>query len=448
MKKIILFSAFILVGVIALKAQSILYEESFEKALLKAKKQGKPVAILLMMRMPSNVNLNTDGLNTKSITDQFNQQFVNFKTSREDSTRAAAIIKKYKINRFPSFVFIDSKGGFMFTDIAKMARVDNLQEIINKALSFSSQKSMVDYDSLYKAGERNASFLKEYIIKRQSAGLNNNANLIEDYVNNLTIAELAKYEEVLFILKSGPYIDSNAYRLTSINKKIYDSIYKTEPLQARVTMNNAIINNSMQSAIANKNLSRAQASANFARNTWTSNYLEAEKSFNSRMLQYYQGVADTAQYINNAIRFYDRYYMNMSIDSLRKKDSLKLINAKAKGTVTEFYDSTTKQLKRRTTFAFPKNNADALVLNNVARKFYQMASKEEHLTKAMLWSRRSIELEPRSAYYDTYAHILYKLTLYSEAEATQRKAIELGKEEKIDVNGFQKTLKKIISKTL
>ncbi|RYD82691.1 MAG: hypothetical protein EOP53_03025 [Sphingobacteriales bacterium] len=447
MKKIILFASLLFVGFIT-NAQNINYEVSFEDALLKAKEQGKPLAVLLMMRMPSNANLKIDGLNTKSITDQFNQLFINFKASREDTARAAAIIKKYKINRFPSFVFIDAKGGFMFTDIAKMARADNLQEIINKAINFSTQKSMVDYDSMYNAGVRSASFLKEYIIKRQGAGLSNNANLIEDYVNNLAIAELARYEEVLFILKSGPYIDSNAYKLALINRNIYDSIYKTEPLQTRVAMNNAIINNSIQSAIANKNLRRAQASANFARSTWTKNYVEADKSWNSRMLQYYHGVSDTSQYITHAMRFYDRHYMNISIDSLQKRDSLKLNKAKANGTVTEFYDSTTQKLKRRTTFAYPKNNADALVLNNVAWKFYEMASKEEQLTKAMLWSRRAIELEPTSGYYDTYAHILYRLRLYSEAEANQKKAIELAKEEKTDVAPFQRKLKKMISKTL
>lgn len=63
-------------------------------------------------------------------------------------------------------------------------------------------------------------------------------------------------------------------------------------------------------------------------------------------------------------------------------------------------------------------------------------------------SKRSIELSPVSAYYDTLAHLLYRLDFYAEAESMQKKAIELGKAEKRDVKGLQDELEKIQKKTL
>lgn len=66
----------------------------------------------------------------------------------------------------------------------------------------------------------------------------------------------------------------------------------------------------------------------------------------------------------------------------------------------------------------------------------------------MLWSRRSIELTPLSGYYDTLAHILYRMGYYEEAVKTQETAIEKGKQEKMSVTNLQSELKKIKSKSL
>lgn len=71
-----------------------------------------------------------------------------------------------------------------------------------------------------------------------------------------------------------------------------------------------------------------------------------------------------------------------------------------------------------------------------------------HLTKAMLWSKRSVALKPTSAYYDTLAHILYRLGFYAEAESTQVEAIECAKSEKRDYKNLQAELIKIKTKAL
>lgn len=70
-------------------------------------------------------------------------------------------------------------------------------------------------------------------------------------------------------------------------------------------------------------------------------------------------------------------------------------------------------------------------LNNVAYRFYQTGIKNiNYLSKAMIWSKRAIELEPKSGYYDTLAHIYYAMGIYNEALTTQKTAIDLAKNEK------------------
>lgn len=48
-----------------------------------------------------------------------------------------------------------------------------------------------------------------------------------------------------------------------------------------------------------------------------------------------------------------------------------------------------------------------------------------YLTKALQWSKRSIEIDPDPAYYDTLAHIFYRMGLFDEAILNRNKAIAL-----------------------
>ncbi|RYY16231.1 MAG: hypothetical protein EOO04_27315 [Chitinophagaceae bacterium] len=410
-------------------------------------------------------------INDNRVVEKFNGSFVNYKVAREDTSSSAGLIRDYRIFRFPSLVFLDPKGGMLFSEIAILSRPEALLLMAEKAVSLSKQKSLVDYDSEYKSGHVERNFLREYIERRQTAGITGNAELIEKYVSQLTIQDLHNYGEVLFILKAGPLADSTAYKLAQTNRKIVDSIFRFEPLQVRVAMNNATIANTMNSAIALKNVSRAFAAANFTRNTWTTDRQQGQKNWEAKMLQYYAGVKDTMNYLNMASIYYDRYFMQLSADSLRKKDSLNSETARIRNTPDSIrvynaqstYTSTGSRsngnnkgirtpvksdtLRRRVVlFA---GDVHATELNNAAWTFYQIGStKPDFLMKALSWSRRSLEIIEKAAFYDTYAHLLYKLKLYSEAESMQKKAIEFAKKEKANTKPFESEYNKIKNKSL
>lgn len=431
-----------------IQAQKIKYEASFEKAKSLAIQQNKPLAILITIEPPVYSPNFLNGLNDKKVIEKFNSSFINYKADRSDTAACGKIIKEYKIYRFPSFIFLDAKGGFMFTDIAFLSRPQPLLDLAEKAISSSKEKSLIVYDSSYATGNYSTAFLKDYILRREKAGITNNDELIEKYVFGLNVSDLYKYSEVLFILKAGPIADGNAYKLASLNKHLIDSIFKTEPLVDRIAMNNATITNTMNSAIANKSFSRAMAAANFTRSTWGSNPIEGQKNWNLKFVQYYKGVKDTTKYLQQASVYYEQYYMRLTVDSVRKRDSLNYITAKknAREISRTIINDTT--IRRSFSFSYSKDSY-ATELNNAAWTFYQMAvNKNDHLLKAMLWSRRSLELSAKPAFYDTYAHLLYRLKFFDEAESMQRKAIELGKADKIDTKLFQEEYEKIRKKTL
>jgi len=437
------------------QGQAIRYETSLDEAKKQAEKQQRPLAILITIQPPAGTAHFGKGLDEASVIEKFNSSFINYKVAREDTALSAPLIRDYQIYRYPSYLFLDSKGAILFNDIAFVSIADRLLLTADKAIAASKEKSLADYDREYKADSSSTGFLKSYIKRRIAAGITDNADLVEKYVATLSVQDLNNYAEVLFILKAGPLVDGTAYRLAHTNGKLIDSVYRGEPFAARVAMNNAMINNTLSSAIAHKNYARANAAANFTRSSWTSNPQEGQKNWYLKMLTYYKGVNDTLNFLQMASTFYEQYYMRVSVDSIRRQDSLRFETARKNAEESSRPASTDTMargitaVKRTVSFIYPKDNMFAADLNNAAWTFYLMAgNREDYLLKAMLWSKRSLELGPKPAFYDTYAHLLYKLKFFDEAESMERKAIAAAKIEKMDSRNFEQEYQKIRAKTL
>jgi len=449
MKKSIVIFCIAFFCVANLPAQKIKYEPTFDKARLLSKQEKKPLAILITIAPPVYSPNFMAGLQDQKVIEKFNSSFINFKVDKSDTAVSAKIIKDYKLFRFPSFIFLDAKGGLMFTDIALLVRPEPLLSIADRAMAASTEKSLIEYDSAYVAGNSGGTFLKDYILRREKAGIYSNASLIEKYVPGLKVSNLNSYDEVLFILKAGPVIGGNAYRLARINKCLIDSIYKTEPLADRIAMNNVLVKNTMDSAIVSKSEGMAYEAASFAQLSWSKNYREASKARNFKMIQYYFAVKDTAKYLLQAANFYDFHYLRLSVDSIRKLDSLNFIAAKKNAEETVSIGNN-GSIKRTISFTSTHTIDNyATELNNGAWNFYLLGgNKDEYLIKAMQWSRRSIELSPMAAFYDTYAHLLYRLRLYDESESMQKKALELSATNKAEIKALQEEYNKIKQRNL
>lgn len=447
MKKFTLILSVLLLCFVTTWSQKIKYEKSFEEALKLSHELNKPVSILITMQPPAYVSNFLGVLSNREVVIKFNTNFVNYKVDRSD-TSSKAIIRLYNINRFPSLTFLDSKGGIMLRNMSVIPIPQQLLTLADQAIDASKEKSLIDFDKEYQFSVYNAGFLKDYIIKRKIAGIVDNAALIEKYVNFLSIADLDDYKQVLFILKAGPSAESKAYKLAFTNKKIIDSIFKTELYDVRMSINNMIIANTMASAIATKNIITANAAANFTRTSWGTDYRQGQKYYTLKMLQYYRATKDTMNYLSQASYFYDGYYMNISADSIKKMDQINIEKAKSRAHERATLDMPDGGAIQSYSYTYASNNF-ANELNNAAWSIYELGTKNTtYLTKAMLWSKRSIELNKISAYYDTFAHLLYRLEFYAEAENEQQKAVELAKAEKREVKQMQEELIKIKNKSL
>jgi hypothetical protein len=367
---------------------------------------------------------------TKEAATLYNKEFINFQALITDPS-IRAITAKTNPTIFPYYVFLDSNGGIVYTSNGMLTRPGNFKDMAEKAIDLiKSGKTPNYYEQLDKANMLSKEQLKEYIILRQGLNMFDNAALIEKYIDLVSVKDLDNYQEVLFILKAGPNAAGKAYKLAYTNIKIVDSIFKTEPLTVREALNNRIITNTRNEAIKTKNINMAQSVAQFAARSWGNNYQEANKANARQMLVYYRGINDTTRYYQQAGYFYDQYYLNITADSARRLQTQQLdkLRATAQANVPNVAGSLQGEMQKIVTIQLSpdKGMEVANVLNNAAYDFYVMGTRNTaNLIKALVWSRRSIELKPEAGYYDTMAHIMYRLNFYDEAILNQNKAIEI-----------------------
>ncbi|UKT64343.1 hypothetical protein [Pedobacter mucosus] len=470
MKKFILMALVILFTSPLSFAQKLNTTNSFAKAIELAKTNNKLILLIVNVSdvpRPSTLNgvkVNfSSGLDLKEVIEKINENFIVYKTLRAD-TSIRSILSKSATQSFPAFLFLHPNKDLFFKDFGNSPNKSKYLTMIENALVVSKDKSLSDLEKDYIANKNDVLLLKKVIDSRKKVGISDNAELIEQYVNNLKIKDFSDYQTVLFILEAGPYADGQAYRLAFTNRKIVDSIYKNEAAQKRIDINKYIINNTMIAAIKTKNVLRAQSSANFTRNTWSKDYLKGQRAYSSEMLRYYLGVKDTANYLRNAGYHYDQYYMTLSADSI-KKIEIKEHDAMMKrnvATMTKKFNLVSKERMdslRKTpgihkvtqtfTTLGSTSSTYATELNNAAWQFYLIGTKNiNHLTKAMIWSRRSIELNPTGAFFDTLAHLLYRMNYVEEAIKTEEDAIEKYKLEGKDSELLKIELKKMKTRTM
>ncbi len=446
-------------------AQKLNNASSFIDAVTLSEQLNKPILLIVKSPASASSKMPKKVINSEKVVDLINANFVVFETDRTDKT-VNLLLSRYKITRFPAFLFMHNGEDIFHSDFGYTTNENKYLAMVNKGISLSNDTSLTTLQQDYSADKTDNEKLKKLINARMNKGLTDNAELVQQFANNLRLGDLNDYQTVLFILKAGPYADGGAYKLAYTNRKITDSIYRTETPQVRSAINSAIISNTMNNAIKTKNITQALAAANISRSISRSDYQRSQRNHASNMIHYYKSVGDTTSYFNEAGRFYDTFYMKLSADSMQKieaetkKRSLdsqtkaiqKTTKVISKAQMDSLIKANPTMITRRDTMRFSTTSSGstfALGLNNAAWNFYQTGTTNiNHLTKAMIWSRRAIELNANGGYYDTLAHILYRMGYFAEAVKTQEDGIALAKIQKRSVANMQEELKKMKSRTL
>lgn len=449
-------------------AQGIRFEkDSLTQVFAKARQQNKPVlAVLSPPAPPADLppalrKMRVEsGINSPAVVATLNKSFLS-KELAFGTAEAAAAVRKYTVTSYPAYLYFNPDGALLYRAYGNASsEARYLKDVQNFQQAQADPGNLSHLQEEYRQGNPSAEFLKRYISKRRQMGLQADPKLLDAYVQQLPVRAFDQAAEVVFVLEDGPIVGSTAQKLTRINPKLYDSLYKALPLPQRIAINKAIIANTIDQAIATKDRNLAMQGADFARGTWNRDYVRGSRAYETHMLHFFSSTKDTASYLRSAVAYYERYYMAVSADSARKVVAALQAYRKEQLANREKLAQTggrppganlvvTSTTARPVGMAGGPPSSFLMDLNNGAWAIYQTGTRNsQHLVHALQWSKRTVALDPAPYNYDTLAHILYRLRFFSEAEAMQQQALAAARQEKAPVSGYERELAKIKNRTL
>ncbi len=293
--------------------------------------------------------------------------------------------------------------------------------------------------------------------KIMQIGFEPGGELIDELVRKAPTDSLESISFMQYVLKQAPLVGSSAYLTITKQRDNYNMAWYRMSLRERIIINNRIAAKSINKAIADKNVGFANQVAYFRQSTYTDKPEDGFKANMETMLTYYSNVNDTASYLRTVFGFYDRYYMSIQPDDIKKEDSInvkkmtKTLNAvESEMLFKQLPDSIKKRveanLNKNGTFFTktipnsPRAQYFANGLNEGAWKVYTYSNNPAHLNKAVLYIRKSLEFYETPESIDTYARLLYKTGNPTEAIQWEEKAIQQKRKAGFDASEYEKVI--------
>ncbi|PRD53743.1 hypothetical protein [Sphingobacterium gobiense] len=421
---------------------------SYESLLAKAKEQDKLMFFVVHQRSAqfSPYDRLTVSKKTK---DFLREAFVSgiVRVAQDDFNHPLS--KTYHLPT-PIYLFTDKDGYPLLRYNKQIKQEDTLLKLIDSAKTIAAGETMGKLIQQYKKGFRNQSLLRKLLKQYYIFDQYTNQQVLNDYLSGLTVQELNNFETVVFLLRCGPSYDSPTYQLAYTNRKMVDSLYATLPLPTRKEINGRIQRQTFREALDKKNFALAQNLGNRVANTWQSHHLRGNMARSYYPMKYLQFSRDTVLYCSYARNYYNTYFYRLDQDSLAKLDyaNNKNVPIARRGFVLDslenlrFQNWLDKQRPR-----YVKVQVDRL--NYGANQLLSYGKDDpETLFDGIRWMRKSIALLPdRGQSHYILAKLLYQVGFYAEAEAAQRRAVELYKPQRHYYKRMQDVWKQMVNRS-
>ena len=266
--------------------------------------------------------------------------------------------------------------------------------------------------------------------------------LLEEYVALLPADSLQSIRTLHFIANMAPLVGSKAGHALRQNQMLFNQAWYKMDNNTRVSINNRIIFRSMENAIKNKNEQYAKAVASFAQGTHTANPLGGMKAYDKNMLRYYDETGDSNTFFKKAIAYYERYYMTINADSIKRMDSVNRQRLFATAKKDTLQTGTSMRVSASVPFS-PTTQFYANELQAGASYFYKKTSNSYLLSVATEWSAKALTFYESPEILDTYARLLYKQGEKDKAIAIEMNAIKLKQQRGFPVKELETILEKM-----
>jgi len=302
---------------------NFMQEKNWSSVLKKSAASGKPIFVDMYTTWcgPCKVMDKAVFVNDK-VGKLFNKNFINVKIDAEKG-EGIMIDKKYNVDAYPTFLFINSKGRLFLKHIGSLDTTALLNIAGSALKEFKSPKPIAVWDEEYITKKNlGPAWYYDYIFKKRSLGLDVK-QLIEEYLallppDSLSSAPVQKMIIYFNVSINGMGIDL----LLKMHAKDPYSIYLNGPYASL----SRVIDETLQMA------SQEEDTALLYKALTVSNRMYEEKSIQKRVadmlrIKYYGYCKDTVMIKKLAVDYADNYILGLNVDSLKKTDSVRLREA-------------------------------------------------------------------------------------------------------------------------
>lgn len=369
-------------------AQGIKFEENnFNTLLKKAKQENKLIFIDAYTTWCGPCKLMAKNIFTlKSVGDYYNEHFINAKFDMEKG-EGITIAKKYHVNVFPSYLFINGDG-----------------EEVHRTLGYVEEQDFIQFAKDAENPDKRLTALKKQFEEGKSD---------QDFLKNL--ADLTIYSDPKFAEKVLDKYFSNKTNfdaedmqmLLTVTRSSNSPLYKV--FQAKKEDILKLISEDRYNTV-DKNL-KLQAIVEKA-------YNENTKSWN------------------------DTYFMAETQSFLTKDDAIKALKKIKASYALKNKDYKTYEQIILDLYSNPVA-ATSEELNSIAWNFFENINNKSSLEKAVKWAQESVSKKESYANTDTLANLYNKVGDKNNAKKWAQRSIELAK-----INGEDYTQTEQLLKTL
>ena len=370
-------------------AQGIQWQTgSFESILNKAKAQKKLIYVDIYTTWCTPCKqMDAEVFTNANVGKIFNDNFINYKIDGEKG-EGRDLVEYFELESYPTSMFIDGD----WNVIQKLEGFRPVERLLESAEKMKERGKISgsddDLEQAYMKGRRDAVFLLEYIKVRQLQKMDNSM-ILDEYLGKITPEQLKSESTLKLITENASQLRGRAFD--------YLMSRKTESIIERKIK--GIISQNLTKAGNQKNeklLTEVLATNGRLSKTFT----EANEWNTEAKMNYFMLTNQTDKFFTTANFFMETYVFKKDLTAFKNLPELR-----------EIY---TQKLRKASKF----------VVENYKER--------EKLEKAVVWIKKSLEIEEKSNNNEIYSRLLFSLGNKIEAIKLMDRTLSLAKQEKAE----------------
>ncbi|MEY4541809.1 MAG: hypothetical protein RLZZ306_3566 [Bacteroidota bacterium] len=375
-------------------AQGIQWQTgSFESILNKAKAQKKLIYVDIYTTWCTPCKqMDAEVFTNANVGKIFNDNFINYKIDGEKG-EGRDLVEYFELDSYPTSMFIDGD----WNVIQKLEGFRPVERLLESAEKMKERSKISgsddDLEQAYVKGRRDANFLLEYIKVRQLQKMDNGA-ILDEYLGKINPEQLKSESTLKLITENASQLRGRAFD--------YLMSRKTEPIIERKIK--GIISQNLTKAGNQKN-EKLLTEVLATNGRLSKTFAEANEWNTEAKMNYFMLTNQSDKFFTTADFFMDTYILKKDLSTFKNLPELR-----------EIY---TQKLRKASKF----------VVENYKER--------EKLEKAVVWIKKSLEIEEKSNNNEIYSRLLFSLGNKIEAIKLMDRTLSLAKQEKAENNRLE-----------